>query len=73
MAFDMSGLQVSSGSACSSGSNIPSRILEALGLSEKLTRSGIRISLGKHTASLNNSEVNELLSRLKNILKKYKK
>ena len=73
MAFDLSGFQVSSGSACSSGSNIPSRILEALGLSEKLTRSGIRISLGKHIASISDKELNELLSRLKDILKKYKK
>ena len=73
MAFDLSGFQVSSGSACSSGSNIPSRILEALGLSEELTKSGIRISLGKQTASFSDNEVNELLSRLKNILKKYKK
>ena len=72
MAFDLSGLQVSSGSACSSGSNIPSRILEALGLSEELTKSGIRISLGKQTASLSDNEVMELLSRLKIILKKYK-
>ncbi|MAW07526.1 MAG: hypothetical protein CME61_04510 [Halobacteriovoraceae bacterium] len=73
MAFDLSGFQVSSGSACSSGSNIPSRILEALGLSEELTKSGIRISLGKQTALLSDNEVSELLSLLKNILRKYKK
>ena len=46
MAFDLDGIAVSSGSACSSGKVQPSHVLQAMGASETDTRSAIRVSLG---------------------------
>lgn len=46
MAFDLDGIAVSSGSACSSGKVQPSHVLQAMGASETETRSAIRVSLG---------------------------
>lgn len=44
--FDLAGIAVSSGSACSSGKVQPSHVLEAMGFGPELARSAIRISLG---------------------------
>uniref|UniRef100_E6VM10 Cysteine desulfurase n=1 Tax=Rhodopseudomonas palustris (strain DX-1) TaxID=652103 RepID=E6VM10_RHOPX len=44
--FDLAGISVSSGSACSSGKVQPSHVLEAMGFGPELARSAIRISLG---------------------------
>jgi cysteine desulfurase len=46
MAFDLAGLAVSAGSACSSGKVAPSHVLTAMGLSEQLAREAVRFSLG---------------------------
>lgn len=43
-AFDAEGLDVASGSACSSGAAQPSQVLRACGLSEDLARASIRLS-----------------------------
>lgn len=43
-AFDLAGMSVSSGSACSSGAIVPSRILLAMGFSDDQARSAIRFS-----------------------------
>jgi len=45
IAFDLEGVAVSSGSACSSGKVAPSHVLQAMGFPEDLAGSGIRISL----------------------------
>lgn len=47
--FDLEGIAVSSGSACSSGKVQPSHVVEAMGFGPELTRSAIRISLGWST------------------------
>ena len=44
--FDLSGIAVSIGSACSSGSTKPSRVLQAMNIDDTLIKSTIRISLG---------------------------
>jgi cysteine desulfurase len=44
--FDLAGVAVSSGSACSSGKVQPSHVLEAMGFGPELAQSAIRISLG---------------------------
>lgn len=49
MAFDLAGIAVSSGSACSSGTVKPSSVLTAMGASEDAAKSAIRISLGWQT------------------------
>ena len=47
--LDLAGLEVSAGSACSSGSIEPSPILLALGHSEDAARAALRLSLGRTT------------------------
>ena len=45
--FDMEGICVSSGSACTSGAIEPSHVLLALGLDEETASAAIRFSMGK--------------------------
>lgn len=47
--FDLEGIAVSSGSACSSGKVQPSHVLEAMGFGPELAKSAIRFSLGWET------------------------
>jgi cysteine desulfurase len=49
LALDLDGFAVSSGSACNSGSLLPSHVLLALGYSEDVALSSIRASLGVET------------------------
>jgi cysteine desulfurase len=46
IAFDLEGIAVSSGAACSSGKVQPSHVLAAMGLAPALTRGAVRVSLG---------------------------
>lgn len=48
IAFDMRGIAVSSGAACSSGKVKSSHVLKAMGVEEKIADSAIRISFGPH-------------------------
>ena len=49
IAFDLAGIAVSSGSACSSGKVTPSHVLGAMGVAPALAGAAIRISLGWST------------------------
>jgi cysteine desulfurase len=51
IAFDLEGVAVSSGAACSSGKVQPSHVLAAMGVSEPLTRGAVRVSLGWTTSA----------------------
>jgi cysteine desulfurase len=50
IAFDLDGVAVSSGAACSSGRVQPSHVLAAMGVSPALLRGAVRLSLGWTTA-----------------------
>jgi cysteine desulfurase len=47
--FDLAGIAVSSGSACSSGKVQPSHVLEAMGFGPELAQGAVRLSLGWST------------------------
>jgi len=49
IAFDLAGVSVSSGSACSSGKVQPSQVLAAMGIEPALARGAIRVSTGPTT------------------------
>jgi cysteine desulfurase len=49
IAFDLEGVAVSSGAACSSGKVQPSHVLEAMGVAPALARGAIRVSFGATT------------------------
>ena len=50
IAFDLEGVAVSSGAACSSGKVAPSHVLAAMGAVPELARGAIRASLGYATS-----------------------
>ena len=58
IAFDLDGVAVSSGAACSSGKVQPSHVLAAMGVSPALARGAIRLSLGWSTTE---SEVDRFI------------
>jgi cysteine desulfurase len=61
--LDMQGVAVSTGSACSSGSIEPSRIIVALGGEEQLARGAIRFSFGKNNSAEDVDYVLDILPR----------
>ena len=58
IAFDLDGVAVSSGSACSSGKVAASHVLQAMGAEETAVRSAIRVSLGWNSTE---SDVNRFI------------
>jgi cysteine desulfurase len=49
--FDLAGIAVSSGSACSSGKVQPSHVLQAMGFGRELAQGAVRLTLGWATSS----------------------
>jgi cysteine desulfurase len=49
--FDLAGIAVSAGSACSSGKVTPSHVLAAMGLDAAAAGAAIRVSLGSETTA----------------------
>jgi len=70
IALDMEGVAVSTGSACSSGSGLPSHVLKAMGLTEDKINSSIRFSLGTTTTRLELDLVIKTLVKSVNLKKK---
>ncbi|MBY0381990.1 MAG: cysteine desulfurase [Xanthobacteraceae bacterium] len=64
IAFDLEGMAVSSGSACSSGKVRPSHVLEAMGIPPALAQGAVRLSWGWDTAE---AEVQYLLEAWKTL------
>jgi cysteine desulfurase len=64
MAFDLEGLAVSSGSACSSGKVAQSHVLAAMGVAPELAKAAIRVSLGWNTTQENISHFTAVWRRL---------
>ncbi len=52
IAFDLDGVAVSSGAACSSGKVTPSHVLAAMGVSSALAKGAVRVSLGPETTEV---------------------
>ena len=67
-AFDLAKMDVSSGSACSSGAVLPSRVLMSMGVSEEDAKSAIRFSFA-HDMSLEDAK--EYLPKISNIVKRF--
>jgi cysteine desulfurase len=58
IAFDLNGIAVSSGAACSSGKVAPSHVLAAMGITAALAEGAVRVSLGRDSSE---SEVEQFL------------
>lgn len=65
IALDLSGIAVSTGSACSSGRVEPSRVLLAMGLPAEEAKSTVRISLSRLTAP---DEVDRAIAALREVV-----
>lgn len=61
IALDLAGVAASSGSACASGSQRPSHVLEAIGLTPADARGALRFSLGRSTTADDIAYVGEKL------------
>jgi cysteine desulfurase len=66
--FDLAGLAVSSGSACSSGKVQPSHVLEAMGFGPELAEGAVRLSLGWSTSDADVDRCLEAWRKLADIL-----
>src|SRR5579872_3344316 len=62
--FDLAGIAVSSGSACSSGKVQPSHVLEAMGFTQEIAQGAVRISLGWSTQDIDIDRALEAWRRL---------
>jgi len=64
VALDLDGVAVSTGSACSSGSGLPSHVLKAMDIPDETINSSIRFSLGEKTSKSQLDKVVEILVKV---------
>lgn len=67
-AFDLAKMDVSSGSACSSGAVLPSRVLMSMGVNTEDAKSAIRLSF---SYELNLEDAKEYLPKISTIVKRF--
>ncbi|MCA9348193.1 cysteine desulfurase [Candidatus Saccharibacteria bacterium] len=65
MELDERDIMVATGSACSASNDEPSHVLKAIGLSDDMARSSIRITLGQQTTE---SDITALLSAIRDLI-----
>ena len=70
IAFDLAGIAVSSGSACSSGKVQPSHVLAAMKVAPELIRAAIRLSLGWETTEADVDQCVQAWRKLSGVLPK---
>lgn len=68
--LDLKGICVSAGAACTTGSQEPSHVLKAIGLSDEDAKSSVRFSLGRNNTE---TEVDEIVCAVKEIVDKIRK
>jgi cysteine desulfurase len=68
--FDLAGIAVSSGSACSSGKVQPSHVLEAMGFDSDIAQGAVRLSMGWSTRDTDIDRCLEAWRRLSGVLLK---
>ena len=66
MKLDEKGICASAGSACSSGSSMPSHVLTAIGLTSEYTEGTLRVTFGDENTK---EDVEYLVESLANIIK----
>lgn len=64
--LDAKGICASSGSACTSGSTASSHVLKAIGLSDDLARSSLRVTFGEENSK---EDVDFLINSLEEIIR----
>ena len=64
MNFDLEGIALSTGAACSAGSLEPSKVLLALGLSPERAAEAVRVSMGRETSADDVQRLTALLPRI---------
>jgi len=69
MAFDLEGVAVSSGSACSSGKVNKSHVLAAMGAAPEISRAAIRVSLGWDTTE---DHIEKFIAAWRKIISRHK-
>lgn len=69
MKLDLAGVACSTGSACSSGSLLPSPVLQAMGVGDDVLRSAMRFSFGASTTELQLSEAVNRIAQCVNRLR----
>ena len=69
MAFDLEGIAVSSGSACSSGKVAKSHVLGAMGAAPEISKAAIRVSLGWDTTE---NHIDHFIAAWRKIVQRHK-